>query len=266
MGAPGHRHPPGCHEGNFWQARVPHVAANQGALFDGTAGLRSAHVKTLSSSGVLFVAELGKVRKHMMKTNLVAFGLALVAMVGCASEATPTPAKDLNLPGLEGQRDAALRSFESRSVADRKAIYQTLSVAERAQLWEQQLDRILASEKLTNTERDELRNIRSNVKSVLEGNVAAMGQRLERTFGAERAAQFFGALGNPSSAKNTLVPQNVPPDGACDQRWNCGGMSCSLGSCTCWSCLHGCTATSSGCGWWWSESCTGTNSAGGSCD
>ena len=198
----------------------------------------------------------------------VVVGLGFVVMAGCASEAAPSATVEPPVPALESEQDAALRAFENRPLRESKALYETLTVQERANLWGQQIDRILAGSKLSDSERTFLLNLRDKVAEALVGNLDQLGAELEAVFGVERARTFFGKLGNPNEgAKSTMAIQRHPT-GACTEGWSCGGMECSPwgGSCVCWTCSSNCTPTTGGCGWWWGQPCTGVNGPLGPCN
>lgn len=195
----------------------------------------------------------------MRKRLLAPFAAVLfTATLGAATPAGDPPECEVARRWVAAHRNAlptTLPALSRQPMARRRAIYDVLPAATRASLWRQQLEGVLRSNaSLTDAQRATLREMITQLPTLVRHDPdraasVALRDRLIREFGRDGYRQIFGTLGpTPSerAANGVLLPTcncGVLDDGECPSDRICGGTPCNL--------------SSSGCGLFWREKCSG---------
>ncbi|APR76227.1 Hypothetical protein A7982_01574 [Minicystis rosea] len=185
-----------------------------------------------------------------------------------------------------GEARSELARFESMTVSQAQAAYRDLDRAQQIELWDEQLTRHLASGRLSPAQASAVRDLRDHLGEAIGPSVDAYEARLRAVMTEKEMRRIVGRLGDrrvvaqveapallSGSEHVAEAPQAMAP-GNCNDRWDCDNTcSCTVSYefgyyCHKLTCTSNCTTTSSGCGFLWTQSCTGmgTETYPSSCD
>ncbi|APR76228.1 Hypothetical protein A7982_01575 [Minicystis rosea] len=158
------------------------------------------------------------------------------------------------------------------STAEMKAHYRTLPPAEQQTLWRARLGQQLASDELTPAQREVVADLRANLEAAMGPEAEKYEARLRAVMSEAEMEKIVSTLELrvPRATRPTLQPQSAPAD--CSNRWGCSNTcSCQtdqgpIGDPVYWcyqsTCTTSCAQTSSGCGWFWTQSCNNISGGG----
>lgn len=179
--------------------------------------------------------------------------ISLSLLAACALAACTAPS----------EQAPTLTQFETLDRSSAQAVYATLAPLDQAALWQDKLARELRRSRSPEATAL-IREIREHVVEILtDPAVSARYQtRATEVLGEGEVDAVFGSFDNVIALDDEIISEDGG-GATCNDRWNCGtGCSCGVMPNQSWACRRTycdttCTATSSGCGWFWSQSCTG---------
>ena len=156
----------------------------------------------------------------------------------------------------------SLEAFETQPLDVAREDFGSMTAAERASLWHQQLARHLERTDLSATELELIRDADRRIDTLVTADEAALtafGDSLVSAIGQARATELFETLGNPQLRGTRAVDPALSVTGvvrpSCDtnkQNGYCNTCTCTVSVfgtvCTSYSCNFLCQSSSMGCG------------------